>query len=226
MSIKENIDTVKRRIYKAALASKRDPHDISLVAVTKGVAYDKILDVVDAGVTIIGENRVQELLDKYDKVERNIRWHLIGSLQTNKVKYIIDKVELIHSLDRISLAHEINKRAEIIGRKVQVLVQVNVSREKSKSGIYEEELLPFIEELKNYPNIMVKGLMTIGPLTNDVETIRACFRRCRQLFETIRDNKINHIDMEILSMGMSNDFEIAIEEGANMVRIGRVLFKS
>ena len=225
MSIKENLDGVKKRIRNAALAVNRDPDEISLIAVSKNVSCIRISEAIDAGITQIGENRVQELLDKYDKIEKKLNWHLIGSLQTNKVKYIIDKVELIHSLDRISLAHEINKRAEAIGKRVQALVQVNMSRESTKSGVYEEELLSFIDGMKNYPNIEIKGLMTIGPLTEDVDAIRACFRRFKDLFEELSGKDIAHIEMKYLSMGMSNDYEIAIEEGANMVRIGRAIFK-
>ena len=224
MSIKENVNLVKERIRNAALIANRDPNEISLVAVSKNVSYYRILEAIDAGILNIGENRVQELLEKYDNIQKNINWHLIGSLQTNKVKYIIDKVGLIHSLDRISLAHEINKRAGRIDRRVQALVQVNMSRESTKSGIYEEELLSFIKEMANYPYIDIKGLMTIGPLTEDTNAIRECFCRFRHHFEDLRNKGIDHIDMKYLSMGMSNDYKIAIEEGANMVRIGRAIF--
>lgn len=225
MSIKDNVEFVKDRIERAAKIANRDPNDIYLLAVSKDVSTCKVLEAIDAGITCIGENRVQEFLRKYDSIDRNIHWHLIGSLQTNKVKYIIDKVELIHSLDRISLAREIDKRAGSIGKKVQVLVQVNISRENTKSGIFEEELLPFIKEMVNYPNLQIKGLMAIGPLTHDTKAIRESFRRLRCHFDDLRSrDDINHIDMRYLSMGMTNDYEIAIEEGANIVRIGRAIF--
>ena len=174
MSIKENINSVKQKIEQAALAVKRDPHEISIVAVSKNITPETIQEAAEAGIKIIGENRVQELLNKYDNIQNNLSWHMIGYLQTNKVKYIIDKVELIHSLDRISLAKEINKRAGRMGRKVQALVQVNVSREESKSGIFGRTT-SFIDEMSNYPNIEIKGLMTIGPNTEDADVIRACF---------------------------------------------------
>lgn len=224
MSVRDNIEQIRKRIEKAALSVNRDPNEISIVAVSKNVAPSKILEAIDAGITIVGENRVQELVKKYDVINKNISWHMIGSLQTNKVKYIIDKVDLIHSLDRLSLAQELNKRAGAMGRKIQALVQVNMSKESTKSGVYEEDLLSFIEELVNYPNIEVKGLMTIGPNTHDTDAIRECFRRFRHLFEDLRRKQIDHIDMQYLSMGMTNDFEIAIEEGSNMVRIGRGIF--
>ena len=224
MSVRDNIEQVRKRIEKAALSVNRDPNEISIVAVSKNVSTSKILEAIDAGITIVGENRVQELVKKYDVINKNIGWHMIGSLQTNKVKYIIDKVDLIHSLDRLSLAQELNKRSGAMGRKIQALVQVNMSKESTKSGVYEEDLLSFIEELVNYPNIEVKGLMTIGPNTHDTDAIRECFRRFRHLFEGLRRKQIDHIDMQYLSMGMTNDFEIAIEEGSNMVRIGRGIF--
>jgi len=224
MSVKDNIEQVRKRVEKAALSANRDPNEISIVAVSKNIAPSKILKAIDAGITIVGENRVQELIKKYDIINKNISWHMIGSLQTNKVKYIIDKVDLIHSLDRISLARELNKRAGAIGRKIQTLIQVNMSRESTKSGIYEEDLISFIEELVDYPNIEVKGLMTIGPNTHDTDTVRECFSRFRCLFEDLRSRQIDHIDMQYLSMGMTNDYEIAIEEGSNMIRIGRGIF--
>ncbi|NLI59957.1 MAG: YggS family pyridoxal phosphate-dependent enzyme [Clostridiales bacterium] len=224
MSIKENINSVKQKIEQAALAVNRDPHEISIVAVSKNITPETIQEAAEAGIKIIGENRVQELLNKYDNIQNNLSWHMIGYLQTNKVKYIIDKVELIHSLDRISLAKEINKRAGRMGRKVQALVQVNVSREESKSGIFAEELPSFIDEMSNYPNIEIKGLMTIGPNTEDADVIRACFRGLKLLYDELKNKGIDYIDMKYLSMGMSNDYEIAIQEGSNMVRIGRAIF--
>lgn len=226
MSIKENIELVKKRIERAALVANRDPEEIVLVGVSKNVPSHRIQEALDAGITHIGENRVQELLEKQDSFDKNVHWHLIGSLQTNKVKYIIDRVELIHSLDRLSLAKEIDKRAKSVGKKAQVLVQVNMSRETTKSGVYEEELISFMEEMANYPNLQVKGLMTIAPLTHDTQVVRGCFRRFRSHFEDLKGRDLDYIDMKYLSMGMTNDFEIAIEEGANMVRVGRGIFNA
>ncbi len=225
MPIADNIRFLRDRICKAALIANRDPGEISVVAVSKNVSTQMISEAIEAGITKFGESRVQEMLSKYKVLEKKIDWHFIGPLQTNKVKYIINNVELIHSLDRISLADEINKRAKLNNKPVNVLVQVNVSKEASKSGIYEEDLLPFIETLADYPYIRVKGLMGIGPNTTDEEAIRTCFRRLRIHFENLRNKSFKHIDMEYLSMGMSNDYMIAIEEGANMVRVGRAIFQ-
>lgn len=225
MSIADNIRLLKDKISKAALSVNRDPGEISVIAVSKNASTQMISEAVKAGITQIGESRVQEMLSKYRVLEKSVDWHFIGPLQTNKVKYIIDKVELIHSLDRISLAKEINKRAELNNRLIQVLVQVNLPKESTKSGIYEEDLQSFIEALADYPYIRVKGLMGIGPNTTDEEAIRTCFRRLRIHFENLRNKSFKHIDMEYLSMGMSNDYMIAIEEGANMVRVGRAIFQ-
>jgi pyridoxal phosphate enzyme (YggS family) len=226
MPIADNIRFLRDRICKAALIANRDPGEISVVAVSKNVSTQMISEAIEAGITKFGESRVQEMLSKYKVLEKKIDWHFIGPLQTNKVKYIINNVELIHSLDRISLADEINKRAKLNNKPANVLVQVNVSKEASKSGIYEEDLLPFLETLADYPYIRVKGLMGIGPNTTDEEAIRTCFRRLRVYFENLRSKAISHIDMEYLSMGMSNDYMIAIEEGANMVRVGRAIFQN
>ncbi|HHZ14371.1 MAG: YggS family pyridoxal phosphate-dependent enzyme [Caldicoprobacterales bacterium] len=225
MSIADNIRLLKDKISKAALSVNRDPGEISVIAVSKNASTQMISEAVKAGITQFGESRVQEMLSKYRVLEKSVDWHFIGPLQTNKVKYIIDKVELIHSLDRISLAKEINKRAELNNRLIQVLVQVNLPKESTKSGIYEEDLQSFIEALADYPYIRVKGLMGIGPNTTDEEAIRTCFRRLRIHFENLRNKSFKHIDMEYLSMGMSNDYMIAIEEGANMVRVGRAIFQ-
>lgn len=224
MDIKKNIQAINEKISDIALSCGRDPDDIVLIAVTKTVSPTNISKALEAGLQNFGENRVQELVEKYDKIDKKAKWHLIGSLQTNKVKYIIDKVELIHSLDRIKLAKEIEKRAARIDRQIPALIQVNISGESTKSGIRPEETMDFIEAMKQYPHIRIKGLMTIGPLTEDRELIRDCFRQMKKLFDEIKTKKFSHAQMQYLSMGMTNDFDIAIEEGANMVRIGRAIF--
>lgn len=224
MDIKKNIQAINEKISDIALSCGRDPDDIVLIAVTKTVSPSNISKALEAGLQNFGENRVQELVEKYDKIDKKAKWHLIGSLQTNKVKYIIDKVELIHSLDRIKLAKEIEKRAARIDRQIPALIQVNISGESTKSGIRPEETIDFIEAMKQYPHIRIKGLMTIGPLTEDRELIRDCFRQMKKLFDEIKTKKFSHAQMQYLSMGMTNDFDIAIEEGANMVRIGRAIF--
>lgn len=224
MSVEENVRIVNERIGDIAIKANRDPKDITLVAVSKNIPYNKIIEAQKAGVNQFGESRVQEFLGKYELAGENLDWHLIGSLQTNKVKYIIDRVDLIHSLDRSSLAKELNKRAKKDKKEVQALVQVNMSREITKSGLMEEELYPFLMDMAKYPYISVKGLMTIGPLTEDRDAIRDCFRRFRAIFEELKLKNLSHIDMRYLSMGMSGDYDIAIEEGSNMVRLGRAIF--
>lgn len=222
MDIRYNVERVLDRVAEAALRAGRAPQDVTVVAVTKTVDVARIMEAINAGIKHIGENRVQEFVKKHDFIPAGIKRHLIGTLQTNKVKYIVDKVDLIHSLDRVSLAKELNKRAG--ERIIPVLIQVNISRESTKSGIFEEDLESFIEQLQSLDHIRVKGLMTIAPLLSDPEAARPYFARLKKLFDRIKERRYPHIDMEYLSMGMTNDFEVAIEEGANIVRIGRAIF--
>ncbi|MGI6778057.1 MAG: YggS family pyridoxal phosphate-dependent enzyme [Acetivibrionales bacterium] len=222
--LRKNIECVRKRIARAAARSGRTPGDIGLIAVSKTVGPKIIEKAIDEGITVLGENRVQELVKKYDTINRECIWHLIGHLQTNKVKYIIDKVKMIHSLDNIGLAKEIQKRAEKAGRMMDVLVQVNVSGEESKFGIDKRLLRDFLREISNYSNLKVKGLMTIAPYAQNPEEVRPVFRELKKLFIDISRKNIDNIDMEYLSMGMSNDFEVAIEEGSNILRIGRAIF--
>ena len=222
--IKRNLEIIREKIEKAAAKSGRKLEDIMLVAVSKTVEPEKIIKAIDEGITELGENRVQELTQKYDIINRDCNWHLIGHLQTNKVKYIVDKVKLIHSVDRYSLAAEINDRASKIGKKVDILVQVNISGEQSKFGVSEKEALSLIRQIAELENLRVRGLMTIAPYTSNPETVRYVFAGLRKLSIDIEKENINNINMEYLSMGMSNDFEVAIEEGSNIVRIGTALF--
>lgn len=222
--INENCERISLRIRAAAQRSGRNPEDIRVIAVSKTVDAARISKVLEWGITELGENRVQELCDKFDIINMKCNWHLIGHLQTNKVKYILDKVSMIHSLDRLELAKEIQKRAEKTGRQVEALVQVNIAAEDSKFGINTENTLDFIKEISGMGNIRVKGLMTIAPLAENSEDIRWVFADLKKLLIDIRKENIDNIDMDYLSMGMSNDFEVAIEEGANMVRIGTAIF--
>ncbi|HPU41011.1 MAG TPA: YggS family pyridoxal phosphate-dependent enzyme [Acetivibrio clariflavus] len=222
--IKRNLEIIRERIEKAAAKSGRKAEDIMLVAVSKTVEPEKIIKAIDEGITELGENRVQELVQKYDIINRDCNWHLIGHLQTNKVKYIVDKVKLIHSVDRYSLAAEINTRAQKIGKKVDILVQVNISGEQSKFGAAAQDALELIRKISELENLRVRGLMTIAPYTTNPEAVRYVFFGLRKLSIDIEKENINNINMEYLSMGMSNDFEVAIEEGANIVRIGTALF--
>lgn len=223
--IKENIQVVNEKIENAALKSNRNKDDITLLGVTKTVDTDAILEAINCGITNVGENKPQELARKYEVIGDKVKWHLIGTLQTNKVKYIIDKVSMIHSLDRESLCEEIQKRAEKIDRKIDCLVQVNISKEESKHGLEVEDAIEFIKNVSNkYKNINIKGLMTMAPFTANEDEIRKVFRGLKDLSLEIKDLNIPRVTMDELSMGMSNDYEIAIEEGATIVRVGTSIF--
>lgn len=223
--IKSNIENIKTKINNSCKISNRNEEDVKLIAVTKTVDIDAINEAIKCGATDVGENKPQELSRKFEVIGDKVRWHLIGSLQTNKVKYIIDKVYMIHSIDRLSLCDEIQKRAEKIGRTINCLVQVNISKEDSKHGIYEEDAINFVKTIANdYPNIRIKGLMTMAPNTDDKELIRSVFRKLKSLSIAIDHENIEGVSMDELSMGMSNDFEIAVEEGATFVRVGTSIF--
>ncbi|WP_003541810.1 YggS family pyridoxal phosphate-dependent enzyme [Desulfotomaculum nigrificans] len=221
MSIVENITVIKNEIADAALRAGRQPNEVKIIAVTKNVAAAKAQEAVRAGLTDLGENRVQELQNKFSEVT-GARWHLIGHLQSNKVKYIVDKVDLIHSLDRWSLALEIDRRAREAGKVLSALVQVNVAKETTKFGLYVNEVKDFVTEAATLRGIYIRGLMTIAPLVQDPEEVRPVFRQLRQIAEDLKE--IPGIKMEHLSMGMTNDYRIAVEEGATMVRIGTAIF--
>lgn len=224
-TIRENIETIKLNIKNAKETVSRSSDDITLIAVTKTVDVDKVLEAIECGVTDVGENKPQELARKYEVIGDKVRWHLIGSLQTNKVKYIIDKVHMIHSLDRVGLCEEIQKRAEKIDRVIDCLVQVNISKEDSKHGLNEEDVIDFIKEVSSkYNNIHIKGLMTMAPFTDDEDKIRIVFKKLKNLSLKIEDLNISNVSMNYLSMGMSNDYKIAIEEGSTIVRVGTSIF--
>lgn len=224
-SIKSNLINIEKRINDSCKNSDRNKEEVKLIAVTKTVDIDAVNEAIECGVTDVGENKPQELARKYEVIGDRVKWHLIGSLQTNKVKYIIDKVYMIHSIDRLSLCDEIQKRAQSIDRQINCLIQVNISKEESKHGILEEDAIDFIKNISsNYPNIRVKGLMTMAPNTDDKNLIKSVFRGLKDLANKIDHENINNVSMEALSMGMSNDFEIAIEEGATFVRVGTSIF--
>jgi PLP dependent protein len=222
--VKRNIEEIRQRVQRAASMSGRSVEDITIIAVSKTVEIDRINKAIEAGLKNLGENRVQELLEKYDILNEECKWHLIGHLQTNKVKYIVDKVKLIHSVDRLELANEINQRAAKAQKILEVLVQINVAGEESKFGIAPENAFEFVRNMSTYKNIKVRGLMTIAPFAENPEDIRPVFRQLKKIFIDIKKENIDNIDMDYLSMGMSNDFEVAIEEGSNMVRIGTAIF--
>ena len=225
ISNKNNIEEVRKVINESSNNVKRDSKEIILLAVTKTVDVDKVLEAIDCGITDVGENKPQELARKFDAIGDKVRWHLIGSLQTNKVKYIIDKVYMIHSLDRLGLCEEIQKRAKQINKTINCLVQVNISKEESKHGLYEEDVVNFIKDVSDkYENIHIRGLMTMAPFTEDENKVRDVFKRLKNLSLEIDSLNIKNVSMDYISMGMSNDYNIAIEEGSNIVRVGTSIF--
>lgn len=218
-----NFASVLERFNEAIKKSPLEDKNITLLAATKTVDVDTINYAISKGIKYIGENKVQELLSKHGKIV-NVHNHFIGHLQTNKVKDIIDKVELIHSVDSLKLAKEISKQALKIGKTINVLIEVNIGGEESKWGLKPEEVEDAIYEISALDNIKVVGLMTIPPICEEREEVRKYFRKMYKLFIDIRHKNIDNSSMDILSMGMSEDFDIAIEEGANLVRVGTALF--
>ena len=224
-TIKNNLEIINEKIKKAALKANRNPEEIKLVAVTKTATIEQIKEAINAGVKIIGENKVQEAKEKYQILTADTEWHLVGHLQTNKVKYAIEIFDCIQTVDSIKLAKEIDKRSLQFGKTTNVLVEVNVSGEESKYGIKPEEVEPFLKEISEFSRIRVRGLMTIAPIIEeDKEEVRPYFRKLRELSKEIKSKNIKNVKMDYLSMGMTDDFEVAIEEGANIVRIGRGIF--
>lgn len=222
--IKDNVKRVLDNIAEAAILSGRKPEDITLVAVTKTVTASQAQEVMDAGVLTLGENRVQSLLDKYEVLGDAPTWHLIGHLQTNKVKYIADKVSLIHSVESLKLAEEIDRKFGEAKRMAEILVQVNVSGEESKFGVTPFDTFNLIEEISKLENVKVKGLMTMAPLSATPDECKKYFYELKNLSLNIADKKYQNVEMQHLSMGMSGDYKEAISEGATIVRVGSALF--
>lgn len=223
ISIKDNIVEIENRIDQALKRADREDK-VTLVAVSKTQPIEKIIEAMNSDLLDIGENKVQELIDKMAILNDRPRYHMIGHLQTNKVKYIAERIHLIHSLDRMSLAAELDKRAKVINRSIDCLIQVNISKEETKFGLYKDDVIPFIEQVLALSNINIKGLMTIAPFVDDEKILRETFRGLYNLKEEISRRNYKELSMDILSMGMTNDFEIAIEEGSNMIRVGTGIF--
>ncbi len=221
--IKENIDSINTGIAEAAKNCGRKAEDVKLIAVTKTYGVDVINEAIDCGVTDIGENRVQEIMEKYEHV-KPVRWHLIGHLQKNKVKYIIDKVSLIHSVDSLGLAEEINKQAAKIEKVQDILIQVNVSGEESKFGVEPDECMELCEKISALPNVRICGLMTVAPFVEDEKLLAKVFDGLRQISLDISAKLTDTVYMDELSMGMTNDYPIAVANGATMVRVGTAIF--
>jgi pyridoxal phosphate enzyme (YggS family) len=224
-SIKERLEKVKDRIKKAAEACNRNPQTIRLVAVSKTVPADRVREAIEAGVKNLGENYVQEAREKINSLtDFPVNWHFIGHLQTNKAKYAVRLFDLIHSVDSLKLSRELNKQAQKNGKIQQILIQVNISREETKSGISVDEAINLVDEISHLENLSIKGLMTMPPYFNQPERVRPFFSALRELRDQIKEKAIPNMSMDELSMGMTGDFEAAIEEGATMVRVGTAIF--
>ena len=222
--IRDQLHDVEKKIQAACERAGRKREEVTLIAVSKTKPVEVLQVAYDLGVRVFGENKVQELTEKYDALPRDIRWHMIGHLQTNKVKYIVEKAELIHSVDSLRLAQAIEKEAAKRERTVDILVEVNVAEEESKFGVRVDEVIPFIEKLALFSHIHVCGLMTIAPFVENPEENRPIFKNLHKLSVDIAHKNIDNVNVNILSMGMTNDYEVAIEEGATMVRVGTGIF--
>ncbi len=222
--IAANIEKIKQRIAAACARAGRDPHSIALMAVTKTVPTERILQAVDAGITLLGENYVQEAREKHELLGGRARMHLIGHLQTNKAKYAVRLFDCVHSVDRLELAQELDRRAKAVNRTMDILIEVNVSGEQTKNGVPTAQARELIYRIAGMENLSVRGLMTMAPYSDDPETSRPYFQALRNLRDEIAREGIPRVQMEELSMGMTDDFEVAIEEGSTIVRIGRAIF--
>ena len=222
--LKDQLQEVEKRIQAACDRAGRKREEVTLIAVSKTKPVETLQEAYDLGVRIFGENKVQELTAKYEALPKDIHWHMIGHLQTNKVKYIIDKAELIHSVDSLKLAETIEKEAAKHDLIADILVEVNVAEEESKFGMKMEEVIPFVEKVSAFPHVRVRGLMTIAPFVEDPEENRSIFADLHKLYIDIKKNNHDNDTVSVLSMGMTNDYEVAIEEGATMVRVGTGIF--
>lgn len=215
---------IKKRVEAACKRAGRNPDGVTLIAVSKTKPVKLLKEAYDAGARDFGENKVQEILEKYPELPDNIRWHMIGHLQTNKVRQVIDKACLIHSVDSVKLAREIEKEAAKREIVMPILLEVNVAKEDSKFGLFLEEVEAALQEIAKFSHVSVQGLMTIAPFVEDAEENRQIFRKLYQFFVDMKSKKVDNINMNVLSMGMTGDFEVAVEEGATMVRVGTGIF--
>lgn len=222
--LKENLKAVEEEIEKACERAGRKREEVTLIAVSKTKPISMLQEIYDEGIRDFGENKVQELSMKYEELPKDIRWHMIGHLQRNKVKQVVDKACLIHSVDSYRLAEEINIQAKKKGIVAPILVEVNIAEEESKFGIHKEDAIQLAEEIAELENIRIEGLMTIAPFVEEPEENRQYFRNIRQLSVDIAEKNIDNVSMNVLSMGMTGDYTVAIEEGATMVRVGTGIF--
>ena len=226
MSITGNLSMVENKIAAACKRAGRERDEVKLIAVSKTQPVEAIREAIEYGINSFGENRVQELREKTEIIKDNLDWHLIGHLQTNKVKYVVGKVSLIHSLENIKLAEALDKEAAKLGITVDVLAEINVAKEASKFGVNPEDAENFIREVSKFPNINIKGLMTVAPYTDISEENRKYFRQLKKIMVDLNSKNIHNVNMNVLSMGMTGDYEVAIEEGATLVRVGTGIFGS
>lgn len=222
--ILDNINTIKENIKSACEKVGRNPNEVTLIAVSKTYPHTAIEEALPSGVIDFGENKVQELCDKYEKLPDNINWHMIGHLQRNKVKYLPGKVTLIHSVDSLRLAEQIEKDFAKAGLTANILIEVNMAEEESKFGITAQQTEELIREISKFEHINIQGLMTIAPFTENPETNRLYFRKMKKIAVDITEKNIDNVNMTVLSMGMTGDYQVAIEEGATMVRVGTGIF--
>ncbi|CDA28212.1 MULTISPECIES: YggS family pyridoxal phosphate-dependent enzyme [Eubacterium] len=222
--IQENIKLVEENIKKACEKVGRDVNEVTLIAVSKTKPYTAIEEALPTGVKDYGENKVQELCDKYEILPKDIKWHMIGHLQRNKVKYLVGKASLIHSVDSIRLAEQIEKEYAKADEIANILIEVNMAQEESKFGITSEETEQLVREIAKFPHIRIKGLMTIAPYTDNPESNRVYFRNMKKLSVDIENKNIDNVSMSVLSMGMTGDYQVAVEEGATLVRVGTGIF--
>ena len=220
----KQLNDVKANIQKTCKEQDIPVESVCLIAVSKTKPVSMLEEVYEAGIRDFGENKVQELVDKYELLPKDIRWHLIGHLQTNKVKYIVDKAALIHGVDSIKLAKEISREAQKKQVEVNILIQVNIANEETKYGFKEEETIERVIEISKMEGIHIKGLMTIAPNVTNSEENRVFFQKMKQLYVDIKQKNIDNVSMEVLSMGMTGDYQVAIEEGANCIRVGTAIF--
>ncbi len=223
--IQENLTAVRENIREAALRVGRNPDDITLIAVSKTMPVEKLMEAYEAGVRDFGENKVQELCQKIDELPKDIRWHMIGHLQRNKVKYLAERpIECIHSVDSYRLAEAINIQAKKQRRRIPILVEVNIAHEDSKFGIHEDTAIQLVKDIAALDGLQIRGLMTIAPLVQNPEENRLYFRKIKRLSVDIASQNIDNVSMDFLSMGMTGDYIVAVEEGATHVRVGTGIF--
>ncbi len=222
--IRENLELVEKNISEACSRAGRDRSEVTLIAVSKTKPVEDIMEAYNAGIRDFGENKVQELVDKYDKLPKDIRWHMIGHLQKNKVKYIVDKAVLIHSVDSFELAKEINKQAEKKNRVVDILIEVNIADEETKFGVGYDNALELVKSVMELSYVNIRGLMCIAPYVVDSNQNRKFFQKMLKLDVDIMSKLCNNIHIDVMSMGMTCDYTVAIEEGATMVRVGTGIF--